>query len=131
MSNEWEYTNSCIKCNWCRTFKKFHDLQCYANVFNSSTLNNTASVVATSYIEFSVTANAGYILNLSSLSFFRQASSTAPNQLEVRYSKDGFSTFTAWGAAPNTPTTGSTALWDFTDFSSSVGGTVQFRIYPY
>ena len=102
-----------------------------ANVFNSSTLNNTTNLLATSYIEFSVTANAGYSLNLTSLSFFRQASSTAPNQLEVRYSKDGFSTFNSWGAAPNTPTTGSVALWDFADFSSNVGGTVLFRLYPY
>ena len=102
-----------------------------ANVFNSNTLNNTASLSATSYIEFSATANAGYKLNLTSLSFFRQASGTAPNQIEVRYSTDGFATFTTWGAAPTTPTTGTVATWDFADFFTSTAGTVSFRIYPY
>ncbi|WP_298152512.1 YDG domain-containing protein [Flavobacterium sp.] len=101
------------------------------NVFNSSTLNATANVVNTSYIEFSVSAAAGYKVNLRSLSFFRQASNTAPNRLEVRYSTNGFTTSTAWGAAPLTPTVGTTATWDFADFASADGGTVTFRIYPY
>ncbi|OYU80351.1 MAG: hypothetical protein CFE23_09810 [Flavobacterium sp. BFFFF1] len=101
------------------------------NVFNSTTLNATANVVNTSYIEFSVSAAAGYKVNLRSLSFFRQASNTAPNRLEVRYSTNGFTTSTAWGAAPLTPTVGTTATWDFADFASADGGTVTFRIYPY
>ncbi|MEC4004805.1 YDG domain-containing protein, partial [Flavobacterium sp. SUN052] len=102
-----------------------------ANVFNSTTLVTTSSLSATSYIEFSATANASYKLNLTTLSFLRQASASAPNQLEVRYSTDGFATFTTWGAAPVSPTTGTTATWDFTDFSTPTAGTVTFRIYPY
>jgi hypothetical protein len=102
-----------------------------ANVFNSSTLNATASVSNTSYIEFSVTANAGYKLDLTSMSFFRQGSNTAPNQLEVRYSTDNFATSTSWGAAPITAASGTVATWDFADFSSTYGGTVKFRLYPY
>lgn len=102
-----------------------------ANVFNSTTLNNTASLSATSYIEFSATANAGYKLDLTSISFFRQASNSAPNQLEVRYSTDGFSTFTTWGATPNSPTSGTVATWDFTDFSTANAGTITFRLYPF
>ena len=102
-----------------------------ANVFNSTTLNITGSVSNTSYIEFSATANAGFQLNLTSLTFFRQASNSAPNQLEVRYSTDGFSTSTQWGAAPNSPTAGTNITWDFTDFSTSTAGTVTFRFYPY
>ncbi|WP_298223862.1 YDG domain-containing protein, partial [Flavobacterium sp.] len=105
--------------------------QSTANVFNSTTLNVTASVSNTSYIEFSATAASGYVLNLGSMSFFRQASNSAPNQLEVRYSTDGFATFTAWGAAPVTPTTGTVATWDFPNFTTAGGGTVTFRIYPY
>ena len=62
-----------------------------ANVFSSTTINNTSSISNTSYIEFSATANNGYILNLTSVSFFRQGSSSAPNQIEVKYSTDGFS----------------------------------------
>ncbi len=101
------------------------------NVFNSSTLNNTAAIVNTSYIEFSATAGVGFQLNLTSVSFFRQGSNTAPNQVEVRYSTDGFTSSTTWGAAPLTPTVGSVTTWDFADFSTASGGTVTFRIYPY
>ena len=43
-----------------------------ANVFNSTTINNTSSISNTSYIEFSATANNGYILNLTSVSFFSE-----------------------------------------------------------
>jgi len=102
-----------------------------ANVFNSNTLNITSSINSASYIEFSVSAASGYQLNLKSLSFFRQVSSTAPNKMEVRYSNDNFVTYTTWGAAPNSPTTGTVATWDFADFSTTVSNTVTFRIYPY
>lgn len=103
-----------------------------SNVFNSTNLNNTAAVKDNSYIEFSVTPDAGYQLNITSLSFFIQGSITAPNQLEVRYSTDGFATATSWGAAPNTVTSpGGTRVWDFADFSTTAGETVTFRFYPY
>ncbi|GAB4031854.1 T9SS type A sorting domain-containing protein [Spirosoma jeollabukense] len=101
------------------------------NVFNSTTLNNTANISNTSYIEFSVTANPGAQLNVASLSFLRQASVTAPNQLEVRYSTDGFATSTSWGSAPTTPTTGTTITWDFADFTVPPTTTLTFRFYPY
>ncbi len=102
-----------------------------ANVFNSTTLNTTASLSATSYIEFSATATAGNVLNVNSVSFFRQASNSAPNQMEVRYSTDGFATSSTWGAAPVSPTTGTVATWDFPNFTTANGGTVTFRVYPY
>jgi hypothetical protein len=103
-----------------------------ANAFNSTTLSNTLTINDNSYIEFSATAATGYLLNVTSLSFFRQGSATAPNQLEIRYSTDGFATSTTWGAAPNTVTTpGATTVWDFPDFTTSTGATITFRIYPY
>jgi hypothetical protein len=103
-----------------------------ANVFNSSTINNTAVINNNSYIQFAVTASAGYQLNVTSLSFFSQGSLTAPNQIEVRYSTDGFATSTSWGAAPTTLTApGAVSTWDFADFTTIAGGTVTFRIYPY
>ena len=102
-----------------------------ANVFNSTTINNTSAISNTSYIEFSATATSGYQLNLTTLSFFRQASASAPNQLEVRYSTDGFATSTTWGAAPLSTASGTVATWDFADFSTAAGGTVTFRFYPY
>ena len=102
-----------------------------SNLFNSTTLNNTSSVSNSSYIQFAVKANSGYQLNVNSLSFFRQGSGTAPNQLEVRYSTDNFVTSTSWGAAPSTPTTGTYITWDFPDFSTANAGKVFFRLYPY
>jgi uncharacterized repeat protein (TIGR02543 family) len=102
-----------------------------ANFFSSNTLNVTSSISNTSYIEFTATANTGYILNLISVSFFRQGSNTAPNNLEVRYSTDNFLTSTSWGSAAVTPTTGSVLTWDFADFSTAVAGTITFRIYPF
>lgn len=115
------------------SFDRSTTLDClaYAGVFNSTSLNNTASVSNTSYIEFSVTANAGSQLNVASLSFVRDASNSAPNQLEVRYSMDGFATSTSWGAAPRTPTKGALTTWDFADFSVPPGTTLTFRFYPY
>jgi hypothetical protein len=103
-----------------------------ANVFNSSTINNTATVNDNSYIQFTVTADAGYQLNVTSLSFFSQGSLTAPNQMEVRYSTDNFVSSTSWGAAPRTLTSpGAVSTWDFSDFTTTAGGTVTFRLYPY
>jgi len=102
-----------------------------ANVFNSTTLNATAAVVTSSYIEFSISAASGYKLNLTGLSFFRQASNSAPNRLAVRYSTDNFANFTDWTAAPLSAPAGSVTTWDFTDFATTNGGTVTFRIYPY
>jgi hypothetical protein len=103
-----------------------------ANVFNSSTINNTATVNDNSYIQFTVTADAGYQLNVTSLSFFSQGSLTAPNQMEVRYSTDNFVSSTSWGAAPRTLTSpGAVSTWDFPDFTTTAGGTVTFRLYPY
>lgn len=103
-----------------------------SNVFNSSTLNNTAVINDNSYIEFSVKPNDGYQLNITSLTFFIQGSITSPNQLEVRYSTDGFATSTSWGLAPNTVTSpGATHVWDFNDFSINSGDSITFRFYPY
>ncbi len=101
------------------------------NVFNSTTLNNTSSIDNNSYIEFSVTANAGAQLNVTSLSFFRQASNSAPNQLEIRYSTDGFTTSTSWGVAPLSTPSGTSITWDFADFSVPPGTALTFRFYPY
>jgi len=101
------------------------------NVFNSTTLNNTATVSNTSYIEFSATAATGHQLNVRSLSFFRQASNSAPNQLEVRYSTDGFATSTTMTGTPVSPTSGTVLTWDFPDFNTPNEGTITFRLYPY
>ena len=105
-----------------------------ANVFNSTTLNNTASRSDNSYIEFSITANNGYALNLTALSFFRQGSNTAPNSLIVSYSTDAANfnaTRVDLGTAV-TPSAGtSLTLTAPTAITTTSGGTVTFRFYPY
>jgi hypothetical protein len=102
-----------------------------ANSFSSTTLNNTATLNNNSYIEFSATANSGYRLNLTKLSFLRSGSGTCPNQLEVRYSTDGFATSTSMNNLVLTTTASTTLTWDFADFNTAVDGTITFRVYPY
>ncbi|MBS1535115.1 MAG: hypothetical protein JST78_08560, partial [Bacteroidetes bacterium] len=101
------------------------------NFFSSTTLNVTSSVNNNSYIEFSATAASGYLMNLTKMSFLRSGSGTAPNQLEVRYSTDGFATSTSMNNSALTTTTATQLTWDFVDFSTPISGTVTFRIYPY
>ncbi|UFH54536.1 ExeM/NucH family extracellular endonuclease [Spirosoma sp. KNUC1025] len=103
-------------------------------VFNSTTLNNTATRSDNSYIEFSITANSGYSLNLTSLSFFRQASNTAPNSLIVSYSTDAanFNMTRVDMTTSTTPTSGTVLTWNFAAPITTVsGGTVTFRFYPF
>ena len=102
-----------------------------ANSCSSTTINNTATINNSSYVEFSATANAGYRLNLTKLSFARSGSGTCPNQLEVRYSTDGFVTSTSMNNSLLTPTNSTTLTWDFADFNTQVSGTITFRLYPY
>ncbi len=106
------------------------------NVFNSTTLNNTASRKNDNYIEFRITVNAGFNLNLSSLSFFRRASNTAPNSLIVSFSTDAdaanFNTTRVDMAVSTTPTSGSVLTWNFPSaITVTNGGTVTFRFYPF
>jgi Family of unknown function (DUF5689) len=106
------------------------------NVFNSVTLNNTASRNDNSYIEFSITANTGFGLNLTSLSFFRQGSNTAPNSLIVSYSTDAnaanFNTTRVDMAVSTTTNPGTNITWTFPSAITTVaGGKVTFRFYPY
>ncbi len=106
------------------------------DVFNSSTLNVTAARNNSSYIEFSITANSGFVLNLTSLSFFRQATSTAPNSLIVSYSTDAanFDMTRVDMATSTTPPSPSGAVltWTFpSTITTGNGGTVTFRFYPF
>jgi hypothetical protein len=108
-----------------------------ANVFNSTTLVTTATRNDNSYIEFSITANSGFTLNVTSLSFIRIASNAAPNQLIVSYSTDpvaaNFISTRVDMAASTTPTSGTTPLtWTFPSaITTGNGGKVTFRFYPF
>jgi hypothetical protein len=107
-----------------------------ANVFSSTTLNNIASRNDNSYIEFSITANSGFGLNLTSLSFFRQGSNTAPNSLVVSYSTDpnpaNFNATRIDMPISTTANPGSVLTWTFASaIVTTAGGKATFRFYPY
>ena len=105
------------------------------DVFNSTNLNVTAARNNSSYIEFSITANSGFVLNLTSLSFFRQATPSAPNSLIASYSTNAanFDATRVDMATSTTPSpTGLVLTWTFpTTITTGNGGTVTFRFYPF
>lgn len=105
-----------------------------ANVFNSTTLNNTAGRNDNNYVEFSIIANSGYALSLSSLSFFRQGSNTAPNSLIVSYSTDvnptNFNGTRVDMPTSTTASSGTVLTWTFPAvITTTSGGKVTFRFY--
>jgi hypothetical protein len=108
-----------------------------ANFFSNSGMSLTASRNDNSYIEFSITANNGFGLNLTSLSFFRQGSGTAPNSLIVSYSTDANaanfnSTRVDMAVSTNPASPGGILTWTFTaPIIVGNSGKVTFRIYPY
>jgi autotransporter-associated beta strand protein len=107
-----------------------------ANVFNSSTLSIQATRDDNSYIEFSIVADAGFTLNLTSLSFLRQISGTANTALIVSYSTDplaaNFNTTRVDMAQSVSPASGSTLTWTFaTPIVTGNAGKVTFRFYPF
>jgi hypothetical protein len=97
------------------------------NVFNTSNWSLNTAVDGTQYIEFTVSANTGYVVNLNSVSFVTQRSATGP--VNGRVSNDGGSGSFTSVYDYTVGTTNSTVNWDFVNFSTSDGGTVRFRIY--
>ena len=81
------------------------------------------------YVGFTITANAGYTLDLTDISFRTQRSNTGPTTGEVRVSTDNFATFQTFTYSP--PTIINSSAWDFTDITSADAGTVAFRFYGY
>ncbi len=106
-----------------------------ANFFSNNGMSITASRNDNSYIEFSITANSGFGLNLTSLSFFRQGSGTAPNSLIVSYSADANnfnSTRVDMPVSTNPASPGAILPWTFTSpIVVGNGGKVTFRLYPF
>jgi hypothetical protein len=103
------------------------DCNSVSQVFSSGNWSTGTSYDGNYYIEFSITAAAGYYVALSSLSFDQNRSGTGPSNARVAHNRSGnfttdFNNFSP--AASNNNTT-----WDFTDINSTVGGTVTFRIY--
>jgi len=82
------------------------------------------------YFEFTLTPDAGYVLNVTNMSFGARSTSTGPTAFCVRSGSDGYSADLANGSIP------STSAWTLENVrlsfvSAVVGVPVTFRIYGY
>lgn len=112
-----------------------------ADGWPTTTANIATSNASGDYIQFSVTPNIGYQLNITSFTADLRrsdpggSSDDGPTAVRYAYSLDGGTTFIENGAnlTPNNNSsctnTGSTSSWNMADFSAA--GTVVFRIYGF
>ena len=100
------------------------------NSFNSSNWNITASLSTNDfYITFTVSAAAGYQLNMTSLDYAMNGSNTAPGTDQWGFSTDGGATWTMEDPFHvHNPQVSSVSNWDFADVSAT---SVQFRFWAY
>lgn len=101
-----------------------------ANSFNSSNWDITATLATNdNYITFSVSAAAGYQLNMTSLSYAMNGSNTAPGTDQWGFSTDGGVTWTMEDPFNmHQPAVSSLSNWDFADVSAT---SVEFRFWAY
>jgi hypothetical protein len=95
--------------------------------FNTIGWSTSSSIDPSQYIELSLTAASGYVINLNSISFSGYRSSTGPANGRI-YHDGGNGTFTELSNF-SLGTTLASIPWDFADFSSTTAGTVKFRIF--
>lgn len=98
--------------------------------FNISSPSFASAVAQNEYLSFSVTANSGFSVTYSSLSFFHQKSGTGPGNTRVGYSIDGGTNWTYMTPDPVFLTSTATVNWTFpTAFNTS--NTVLFRVWAW
>ncbi|WP_442485460.1 hypothetical protein [Aeoliella sp. SH292] len=97
--------------------------------FNSGGWNLASEVDTTEYVEFTLTPETGYELNLTQISFDSQRSNTGPVFGEVRYSVDGYASGLTYTTTPLTEALGNN-IWDFPDVYNATTP-VTFRFYGY
>ena len=99
------------------------------NVFNSNNWNQGAGIDPTQYVAFSITGDAGFVLDLASLAFDARRSATGPLNAEVALFLNGSATsYATFDFSPNT--TSGPFTFDFTDLTDSDNVTLaEFRIY--
>lgn len=95
-------------------------------VFNSRDWNTGSSIDLAEYVEFTVTPDAGYEMDLSSITFGSQRSSTGPATGQVRFSVDGFTSNLSY----TPPTAIANSTWDFADVNNTTSP-VTFRFYGF
>ncbi len=99
--------------------------------------NNIGNAVATgslstssAYVQFTLTPNAGYYLNITGISFGARSSTTGPQAYAVKSSVDGYSATLATGTMANNSTY---VLFSpsFTSVTGAYNSAVTVRIYGY
>jgi hypothetical protein len=100
-----------------------------ADVFNSSFWNTTSTFDSTQYASFSITADAGYHLNLSLLTFDEMRESGGPTKGRIQMFLNGSTT--AYATFDYNPTASlQNKTFDFTDTTDADNVTlVEFRFY--
>lgn len=109
-----------------------------SDVFNNTNYNIVSPSFASAnaqneYVSFTVTANAGFDVTYSSLSFFHQKSGTGPNNTRVGYSLDGGINWTYMVPDPLILPAGSTnanVSWTF-PAAFTTASSVLFRIWAW
>jgi hypothetical protein len=99
------------------------------NVFNSSNWNQGVTIDTTEYVGFSITSDAGFVINLTSLTFDARRSATGPPNAEVALFLNGSST--AYATLDFVPTAVlGPVTFDFTDLTDADNVTsATFRFY--
>jgi len=102
--------------------------QASGSTYNSSGWTTSQSVDSNDYIEWSVTANTGNTVTINKVEIVYDRSGSGPTQVAIRTNVDGFTSniFTDAGVSASTETV------DFnTNLTSSLAGTIIFRLYGY
>ena len=120
-------------------FSSFSRVNLTAHAVNDQFVSNDfaggASIDTSEYIEFTVTADAGYKLDLESISFKHTrvdqntTSRRGPQSGAIRADFESFGPGSGTGSTFSPVTSQTTSTWDFDDYSTLPGGSVTFRFY--
>ena len=99
-----------------------------ANVLKSENWSTSGSLNAAYYVQFSITANPGCTISLTSLSVDNGRTGQGPSNARVAHNNSGNFTTDLLNFSPSNGSSVTTS-WDFADFNTTAGGTITFRIY--
>jgi len=99
-----------------------------STIFECKRWTNSSTIDFNDYIEWEVTSDSGFSVNITSTNISFVAGNKAPRALELRTSLDNF-TSTVYSQSINANSTG--ILNIPTSLSSTIGGNIKFRLYGY
>ncbi len=92
---------------------------------------NGGGIDISKYVEFTISPDAGYKIDLDAFNFYYRAQSSGQN-FQVRYSKDNFATYHTMIGNTSVPTSWTSASNSFSSVNPVMPGeTVRIRIYAY